>query len=82
VGDMTLSINVGMGMNVQILEGDQFNRFKPTLAINELDPTGDIDAQIDVCLKAGEHVWTAISKWMEKKIEEELERPIDLPRRI
>lgn len=54
-----LRVSATLGLTIP-LPGDRFGNVKPELRIDGIDPEGDVEAQLQLALAAGEKAWIAI----------------------
>lgn len=75
-------ISASMGLNVAILKGERFDRFTPSVSLDDIDASGDVDAQIKVGLEDLEKLWKALSDFIEKMCSEEVKRAVQLGKSV
>jgi len=72
-------ISVSLGLNIPLNEGNRFDRFTPSVGVNDIDTDGNVDEQIKLGIEVADKCWTKISDLIEKKIKEETERSVKIP---
>ena len=73
-------VSLSLGVNIPLTEENRFDRFTPSVGISEIDTDGDVDKQIEISLEVTEKCWAKISDLLVKKIKEESDRLISIPK--
>ena len=75
-------VSCGMGLNIEAVKGARFDRFTPSFSISDIDVDGDYKEQVRMSLEVGEYMWGEVSKFIERKCTEEVQRSIEIGKNI
>lgn len=64
-----VKVKAELGLTLKMSSGGGFNYFRPLLVLEDIDPEGDVPAQIEIGLSALKLVWSAVENRMVEVVE-------------
>ena len=58
-----------LGLTLKMASGGGFNFFRPLIAIDDIDPEKDVEAQIEIAVSSLDIVWDAVEQKMVALVE-------------
>ncbi len=58
-----------LGLTLKMSSGGGFNYFRPLIVLDDIDPEGDVPAQIEIGLSALKLAWSAVENRMTEIVE-------------
>ena len=62
-------VKAELGLTLRMAAGGGFNYFRPLIVLDDIDPDGDVPAQIEIGLAALKLVWSAVENRMTEIVE-------------